>query len=72
MLVVSCFDSDKRYIAPVLAEAKRRWAASGLVDAAGLAWLGGIDVQIDDFVSLILGQEDAHTIIIDSDAAGYG
>jgi hypothetical protein len=59
-------------IAPVLAEAKRRWAISGLVDAAGLAKLDTINVQIDNFGGLILGQEDGNTITIDSDAAGWG
>jgi hypothetical protein len=56
-------------IAPVLAEAKRRWAVSGLLDAAELAKLDEINVQIGSFGGLILGQENDSTITIDNDAA---
>ena len=59
-------------IAPVLAEAKRRWAVSGLLDATELAKLDGINVQIGSFGGLILGQENDSTITIDTDAAGWG
>lgn len=59
-------------IAPVLAEAKQRWAVSGRVDAAALARLDRIDVQIVDFGGALLGQQDGDTIFIDRDAAGWG
>jgi len=59
-------------IAPILAEAKRRWAASGLLDGELLARLNTITVRLEDFGGLILAQQDGNTLHIDLDAAGWG
>jgi hypothetical protein len=57
---------------PIVAEAKQRWADSGLLNAADLAQLDRFSVQIANFTGLVLGDQNANTILIDSDAAGHG
>jgi hypothetical protein len=59
-------------VAPIAAEAKRRWADSGLLDAAGLAQLDSVSVHIADFDGLVLGVQVGNTVLLDSDAAGHG
>ena len=58
----------------IVVEAKRRWVESGLVDTKTLAALDGISVRVADLDGPILGQanESSATIILDSDAAGWG
>lgn len=52
--------------------AKQAWMMSG-VDANGLAVaLDEVQFRIEDLQGLALGQTDAHTIWLDSDAAGWG
>ena len=54
-----------------LNEARQLWAATGL-DAATLAHLNSITVQVADLDGLTLGEEVGDTIVVDVDAAGYG
>ena len=55
----------------VVAEAKARWAKTGL-DAAASARLDAVTVQLDDLDGLALGQERGNVVKIDRDAAGFG
>ena len=59
-------------LAPIVEEAIARWAASGLVDDAALATLDALTFEIADLSGLALGDTLGGTIILDSDAAGYG
>jgi hypothetical protein len=55
----------------LVAAAKQRWAAAGL-SAAALARLAQLDVQVANLDGLALGEAIGNTIVLDSDAAGYG
>jgi hypothetical protein len=55
----------------IVAEAVRRWNASGLT-AAERTLLRSVQVQIADLDGATLGRSVANTILIDRDAAGYG
>jgi hypothetical protein len=61
-------------LAPIIKEAISRWSSLMQLDAAHLDLLNQITFQIWDFDGLVLGQalEADRTIILDSDAAGYG
>lgn len=65
---------DTTSIDAAIAEAKRRWIASGLVSAESVLALGEIQVQIADLqgLTLSLANEAEHSIIVDGNAAGYG
>jgi hypothetical protein len=65
---------DASALAAALAEAERRWIASGLVDAWTIASFGAIQVRVADLdgVTLGLSNDTQKSIIIDADAAGYG
>jgi Ca2+-binding RTX toxin-like protein len=58
-------------LAALLAEAKARWAASGL-DAASMAKLDSVTVQLADLPGAALGEEVSGTVFVDLDAAGRG
>ena len=58
-------------IAAALAEAKRRWAATGL-DAQALAAMDRVSVSVANLDGLMLGQTLGNSIVIDVDGAGYG
>nr|WP_067294171.1 DUF4347 domain-containing protein [Marinobacterium profundum] len=59
-------------VAQVLAQAKHRWALSGLVDAASLGRLDDLRVEIVSLDGAVLAQVEGNTIYIDSNAAGWG
>ncbi|HEX8466469.1 MAG TPA: Ig-like domain-containing protein, partial [Allosphingosinicella sp.] len=48
----------------------QRWAAAGATDAQ-VAAMRAVDVSVSDLAGLTLGQSDAGTIVLDSDAAGW-
>jgi hypothetical protein len=58
----------------IVSEAKHRWEASGLVSVQGLAMLDTIEVKVADLSGLILGaaDESSGTLMLDSNAAGFG
>ena len=57
-------------LAPIVAAAEQRWAA---VDGTQvLAALAGVKVQVADLSGGLLGEAVGKTILIDSNAAGYG
>ena len=58
-------------LAALLADAKARWAASGL-DAASIAKLDAVTVQLADLPGAALGEEVSGTVFVDLDAAGRG
>ncbi|MCL5281932.1 MAG: hypothetical protein M1376_18715 [Planctomycetes bacterium] len=57
---------------PVVGEAIDRWASTLNLDAAQRALLGSVSFQIADLGGLILGETQGITVLIDTDAAGYG
>ena len=57
---------------PIVQEAIRRWDEALHLNQAQLALLTGINFQIADLSGLTLARTEADTIIVDSDAAGYG
>ena len=57
---------------PIVDEAVRRWTESGLLDAAQLLALESIEFEITNLAGTTLGLTTAETIVIDTDAAGYG
>ena len=62
--------STDRQLAPIVAEAEQRWAA---VDGAqALAAMAGVSVQVANLPGGLLGETIGKTILIDSNAAGYG
>jgi hypothetical protein len=65
---------DTTSVNAAIAEAEKRWIASGLVSAQAVRALGDIQVRIADLQGLTLGlaNEAEHSIIIDGNAAGYG
>jgi hypothetical protein len=65
---------DTTAIDAAIAEARRRWIASGLVSAESVLALGEIEVRIADLpgLTLSLANADEHSIILDGNAAGYG
>jgi VCBS repeat-containing protein len=60
-------------LTPIVAEAVRRWAATGLT-AAQIAELNGVRYVVQDLPGDYLGETALHgsTVSIDVDAAGYG
>jgi hypothetical protein len=58
-------------LAPIVVEAKRRLALTGL-DNASLSKLDQVTVQFADLDGLLLGLELDDTVLVDSDAAGHG
>jgi hypothetical protein len=60
-------------LAPIVAEAVRRWAGTGLT-ATQMAELNGVRYVVQDLPGSYLGQTALHgdTVTIDVDAAGYG
>ena len=65
---------DTAAVGAAIAEAERRWVASGLVDAEAVAALGPIQIQIADLPGLELGLavETQNELVIDVNAAGHG
>jgi hypothetical protein len=65
---------DASVLSAALAEAERRWIASGLVDAAAITRLGAIEIRVADLDGLTLGlsNEQEKAIIIDANAVGFG
>jgi hypothetical protein len=61
-------------LAPVIDEAISRWSSLMQLDAAQLELLNQVTFQISDYDGLVLGEalEGDNTIVLDSDAAGYG
>jgi hypothetical protein len=61
-------------LAPVIQEAIDRWSSLMNLSAAQLQLLNQTNFQIADFNGMVLGNalEASNTIILDSDAAGYG
>ncbi|QXE26036.1 parallel beta-helix repeat [Richelia sinica FACHB-800] len=59
-------------LAPIVAEAKRRWIDSGLLSATAIANLDLVQFQVAELDGLILGRTEGNTILLDSNAAGYG
>jgi subtilisin-like proprotein convertase family protein len=57
---------------PIVNEAVRRWTESGLLDAAQLVAIESIEFEITNLAGTTLGLTTAETIVIDTDAAGYG
>jgi hypothetical protein len=65
---------QEQQLQPLIAEAKRRWAATGLVDLAALA---AIQVNVANLnqtsaTDRVLGQTQGQVITIDDNAAGWG
>jgi Ca2+-binding RTX toxin-like protein len=58
-------------IGALQAEAIQRWAEAG-VDASALARMEQVQIQVADLGGLALGEEFGNTIVLDTDAAGYG
>jgi len=63
---------DPTALTAIVAEAKQNWIDSALLDAEKLALIGQINVKIANLGGSLLGQRTGDTILIDSDAAGYG
>jgi len=61
----------QQMLAPIVAEAIRRWQATG-IDRASVQDLTKVDVQIADLSGPYLGLASPGVITIDQDAAGYG
>ena len=59
-------------LASIIDEAIARWMASGLVEESAFAALDTVTFEIADLSGLVLGDTLGDTIMIDSDAAGYG
>ena len=59
-------------LALIVDEAVIRWSESGMFDGDALALLDDISIQIIDLPETTLGMAEDNTILIDSDAAGYG
>ncbi len=59
-------------LALIVDEAIERWSESGMVDGDALALLDDTSIQIIDLPETTLGMAEDNTILIDSDAAGYG
>ena len=57
-------------LTPIVAEAEQRWAA--VYGAQVLAAMAGVSVQVADLSGGLLGETIGKTILIDSNAAGYG
>ena len=63
---------SEQALAPIVDAAITRWAEALAGDAAKLALLESLDVQVAQFDGLTLGLADGTTILIDADAAGWG
>jgi hypothetical protein len=59
-----------RQVALMLVEAERRWAAAKGIQT--LAAMAGVEIQLANLPSGMLGEVVGKTILIDRDAAGYG
>jgi len=59
-------------LATMVEEATRRWADSGLLDAAQLSTLEAINFEIASLAGSTLGLATTDTVYIDSNAAGFG
>jgi len=57
---------------PIIAEAKRRWIDSALLDDSMIRALEFVDFQIVDLQGLTLATTIGNTVYIDVDAAGHG
>ena len=56
----------------MLAVARLYWSQSGLVNSEDLTRLDDVTIEIADMPGLLLGRSEGSTILLDSDAAGYG
>ena len=65
------FSLTDEALAPVVAEAMRRWSDSFLLDEHSLS-LEAVTFQIADLPDLTLGQAVGTTVLIDATAAGHG
>jgi len=59
-------------LALIVQEAISRWSTLMQLGAAHLALLGQINFQVGDLEGLALSETAGNTVILDSDAAGYG
>jgi len=63
---------DAAQLAPIVDEAKALWAQALGADDPRLARLNGITVEVGNLPDLGLGETNGDTILIDSNAAGWG
>jgi Ca2+-binding RTX toxin-like protein len=59
-------------LAPIIQEAINRWTNSPLGGESALALLDNVTFTIADLPGLTLGEAIGNTVLIDTDAAGYG